>query len=126
MSIIPAGLAGGYTASDLIRRAYTTKSQLQEIIVLSGKAAEELVLNEAPEHLQTLKGQTRLLSQHSGQVWYEENLGNVIVDTGSNEVFIEKIIHTRNYSEETAALIDKGVRNVDSAMRKQANIDREC
>jgi cell division protease FtsH len=128
ISIIPAGLAGGYTASRPDEdRAYTTKSQLLEeiVIALSGKAAEELVLNEVSTGASSdLKRANKIAHNMVAKYGMSENLGNMIVDTGSNEVFIGKdYAHTRNYSEETAAIIDNEVKKViDSCYDKAKQI----
>lgn len=48
------------------------------------------------------------------------NIGNLVFDNDSNEVFIGKDYgHTRTYSEETAAIIDREVKAIiDSAYVK--------
>ena len=42
-----------------------------------------------------------------------DHVGNLVFDNDSNEVFIGKDYgHTRTYSEETAAMIDREVKNI--------------
>ena len=123
ISIIPAGTAGGYTAhrpeQDV---SYTTKSQLiEEIMVcLGGKAAEDIVLNEVSTGASSdLKRANTIAHNIVAKYGMSENIGNLVFDDGG-EVFIGKDYgHTRNYSEETAATIDREVKSIiDSAYDK--------
>ena len=116
ISIIPAGIAGGYTAHRPEKDAsYKTRSQLLEIIAISlgGRAAEELVLGEistgAGSDLQTVNKVAKSMVTKYGM---SENLGNMIFgDNG--EVFLGKDYgHVRDYSEDTASRIDTEVKNI--------------
>ena len=134
ISIIPAGTAGGYTAhrpeQDV---SYTTKSQLiEEIMVcLGGKAAEDIVLNEVSTGASSdLKRANTIAHNIVAKYGMSENIGNLVFDDGG-EVFIGKDYgHTRNYSEETAATIDREVKSIIDSAYKQVkavladNIDK--
>lgn len=131
VSIIPSGRAGGYTAHKPEEdKSYHTKSQLMEniIIALGGRAAEEIVLGEistgAYGDLKHANGVARNMITKYGM---SENLGNLIFGDENDEVFIGRDFgHTRNYSEEVAAEIDKEVKNlIDTAYQKTINILKE-
>ena len=127
ISIIPAGIAGGYTAHRPEKDAsYKTRSQLLEIIAVSlgGRAAEELVLGEistgAGSDLQTVNKVAKSMVTKYGM---SENLGNMIFgDNG--EVFLGKDYgHVRDYSEVTASSIDAEVKSIiDNSYNKVRDI----
>ncbi len=131
ISIIPAGMAGGYTSfkPDEDKR-YHTKSQLLESIVISlgGRAAEEIILGEistgAYSDLKHANGVARNMITKYGM---SEKLGNLIFGNENDEIFIGRdFAQARNYSEEVAAEIDKEVKNIiDSAYERTINILKE-
>ncbi len=121
VSIIPAGSAGGYTAHRPDEdRTYVTKSQLLEAIDISlgGRVAEKLVLNDistgASSDLEQVSAIARSMVTKYGM---SDEIGNVIFNTGSgDEIFIGRDYgHSKNYSEETAALIDEAVKKIIDA-----------
>ena len=124
ISIIPAGGAGGYTAHRPEEdTSYMTRSQLNEeiMICLRGKAAEDLVLNEVSTGASSdLKRANTVAHNMVAKYGMSNNIGNLVFDNDSNEVFIGKDYgHTRTYSEETAAIIDREVKAIiDSAYVK--------
>jgi len=127
VSIIPSGRAGGYTAhkpdEDL---SYHTRSQLMEeiIIAMGGRAAEDLVLGEistgAANDLKQANSIARSMIMKFGM---SETLGNMVFDE-NDEVFIGRDFgHTRSYSEEMAAIIDKEIKRIiDTAYEKTKSI----
>jgi len=127
VSIIPSGRAGGYTAhkpdEDL---SYHTRSQLMEeiIIAMGGRAAEDLVLGEistgAANDLKQANSIARSMIMKFGM---SETLGNMVFDE-NDEVFIGRDFgHTKNYSEEMAAIIDKEIKRIiDTAYEKTKSI----
>lgn len=121
VSIIPAGSAGGYTAHRPDEdRTYVTKAQLLEAIDISlgGRVAEKLVLNDistgASSDLEQVSAIARSMVTKYGM---SDEIGNVIFNTGSgDEIFIGRDYgHSKNYSEETAALIDEAVKKIIDA-----------
>ena len=134
ISIIPAGTAGGYTAHRPEEdTSYMTRSQLiEEIMVcLGGNAAEDILLNEVSTGASSdLKRANNVARNMVAKYGMSESIGNLVFDDGG-EVFIGKDYgHTRNYSEETAATIDKEVKIIiDNAYEKvktvlKDNIDK--
>ena len=130
VSIIPSGRAGGYTAHKPDEdKTYQTKAQLMEeiIIAMGGRAAEDIVLGEistgASSDLKQANSVARSMIIRFGM---SENLGNMVFDE-NDEVFIGRDFgHTRSYSEEVAAMIDKEVKHlIDSAYEKTIAILKE-
>lgn len=131
VSIIPAGMAGGYTAfKPQEDNRHHTKSQLLEriVVALGGRAAEELVLGEistgAYGDLKQANGIARDMIMRYGM---SDRLGNMIFGSENDEVFLGRsIAHNRNYSEELAAKIDEEVREmIDTAYKKVIGILNE-
>lgn len=119
ISIIPSGMAGGYTSFRPEEdKSYQTKSQLVESIVISlgGRAAEELVLGEISTGAYSdLKHANNVARNMVTKYGMSETLENLIFGGDNDEVFIGRDFgHTRNYSEEVAAEIDKEVKSIIS------------
>lgn len=131
ISIIPAGMAGGYTAHKPDEdKNYHTKSQLLELIIvaLGGRAAEQLVLDEistgAGSDLKTANGVARSMITKYGM---SDSLGNMIFGGDNDEIFVGRdFAHTKNYSEETAAEIDREVKHImESSYEKTLSLLKE-
>ena len=128
ITIIPRGMAGGMTISlpqeDV---AFQTRQQLTERIAvcLGGRAAEQLALGDistgAGNDLQKASAIARNMVTRYGM---SEKVGNVVFDSGHDEVFIGRsMAQTKNYSEEVAALIDEEVKAlVDGAYARCGEI----
>jgi cell division protease FtsH len=130
VSIIPSGRAGGYTAHKPDEdKSYHTKSQLMEqiVIAMGGRAAEDLVLGEistgAANDLKHANSIARSMIMKFGM---SETLGNMVFDE-NDEVFIGRDFgHTKSYSEEMAAIIDKEIKHIiDNAYEKTKSILNE-
>jgi cell division protease FtsH len=130
VSIIPSGRAGGYTAHKPDEdKTYQTKGQLMEeiIIAMGGRAAEDIVLGEISTGASTdLKHANSIARSMIIKFGMSEKLGNMVFDE-NDEIFIGRdFAHTRSYSEEVAALIDKEVKNlIDTAYSKTVSILKE-
>lgn len=128
ITIIPRGMAGGMTISlpqeDV---TFQSKKQLTERIAvcLGGRAAEELVLGDistgAGSDLRKASSIARNMVTRYGM---SEKLGNVVFDSGHDEVFIGRsMAQTKNYSEEVAALIDEEIKTlIDNAYARCRSI----
>ena len=128
ITIIPRGMAGGMTISlpqeDV---AFQTRQQLTERIAvcLGGRAAEQLALGDistgAGNDLQKASAIARNMVTRYGM---SEKVGNVVFDSGHDEVFIGRsMAQTKNYSEEVAALIDEEMKAlVDGAYARCGEI----
>jgi len=117
VSIIPSGLAGGYTAhkpeEDI---SYKTKSQLIEeiIIALGGRAAEELVLGEVSTGAYSdLKHANTIARNMITKYGMSEELQNLYFGDENDEVFLGKSYgHSQYFSEEISAKIDLEVKKI--------------
>lgn len=124
VSIIPAGLAGGYTSFRPDEdKEYMTKSQLMESIyvALGGKAAEDLVLGEiSTGSYGDLKNANKVARNMVTKYGMSENLGNMIIGDENDEIFLGRdYSHVKSYSEEIAAKVDKEVGLIlDAAYKK--------
>ncbi|MCX7923023.1 MAG: ATP-dependent zinc metalloprotease FtsH [Clostridia bacterium] len=117
ISIIPSGMAGGYTSFKPEEdKKYHTKSQLIESIVISlgGRAAEEIVLGEISTGAYgDLKHANSVARSMINKYGMSEKLENLIFGNENDEVFIGRdFAQARNYSEEVAAEIDKEVKSI--------------
>lgn len=135
VTIIPRGMAGGFTMSRPQEdRYYTTKQELKEKMVelLGGRVAEELILEDvstgASNDLERVAKIARAMVTTYAMT---DKLGAMAYGDSSDEVFLGKDFTTKpNYSEEVASQIDHEIKIiVDEAYataRKllQENIDR--
>ena len=131
ISIIPRGMAGGYTLSlPYEDKSYASKSQMLEDIVslLGGRVAEQLFLDDistgASNDISRATETARKMVMKYGM---SDELGPIAFGSDHDEVFIGRDFGTmRNYSEEIAAKIDKEIRAiVDKAYAKACEILRE-
>lgn len=117
VTIIPRGMAGGFTMSRPTEdRYYTTKAELKEELVelLGGRVAEELILDDistgASNDLERVAKIARAMVTTYAM---SDNLGAMAYGDSSDEVFLGKDFTTRrNYSEEVASEIDKEVKKI--------------
>jgi cell division protease FtsH len=125
VSIIPRGLAGGYTFTPPLEdRHYWTKSQLlQEIaMMLGGRASEEINLNEVTTGAQNdLEMATLMARRMVTQFGMSEKLGNMTLGRREGLVFLGRdIMEEKNYSESTAHLIDEETKKIVDASYSRA------
>ena len=116
ISIIPRGMAGGYTMHlPTEDRAYTSKEKLQEEMVglLGGRVAEKLILGDistgAKNDIDRASAIARAMVMEYGM---SDEIGTISYGTDSNEVFLGRDLgRGRNFSEEIGAKIDKEVKS---------------
>jgi cell division protease FtsH len=117
VSIIPRGLAGGYTFTPPLEdRHYWTRTELvaEITLMLGGRASEELNLSEvttgAQNDLEMATGMARRMVTQFGM---SERLGHITLGRREGLVFLGRdIMEEKNYSEETARVIDEEVRKI--------------
>lgn len=135
VSIIPRGLAGGYTFTPPLEdRHYWTKRELSAEIalMLGGRASEELNLSEVTTGAQNdLETATQMARRMVTQFGMSEKLGHMTLGRREGLIFLGRdIMEEKNYSEQTARLIDEEVKKiVDDAYDKakkllQQNLDK--
>ena len=117
ISIIPRGMAGGYTLTLPEQdKYYVSKSEMLDDItqLLGGRVAEALVLNDistgASNDIERASNMARKMVTEYGM---SENLGPITYGGKHEEVFLGRDFSThRNYSEHIASAIDNEVRNI--------------
>ncbi|MEG0766013.1 MAG: AAA family ATPase, partial [Pseudoflavonifractor sp.] len=120
ITIVPHGMAGGMTISlPQEDKSFLSKLELSERIVslLGGRVAEAMVLGDistgAGNDIQRASTIARNMIMRYGM---SEKLGNVVFDSGHDEVFIGRsMAQTKTYSEAVAAVIDSEVKAIIDA-----------
>lgn len=117
VSIIPRGMAGGYTLSlPEHDKSYMSRKEMREEIVtlLGGRVAESLVLDDISTGASNdLERATKLAKSMVTRYGFSEKLGPVVYGQDEGEVFLGRDFNnTRNYSEEVAAEIDSEIRRI--------------
>ena len=131
VSIIPRGLAGGYTFTPPLEdRHYWTKRELiaEIALMLGGRVSEEINLKEVTTGAQNdLESATQMARRMVTQFGMSEKLGNVTLGRREGLIFLGRdIMEEKNYSEETARLIDEEVKRiVEEAYIKAKNLLQE-
>ena len=117
ISIIPTGMAGGYTmplpGDD---KMYITKKAMEQEIIsfLGGRAAEYIIFKDvttgASNDIQRATAMARSMVMKYGM---SDRLGPIQFGDDQDEVFLgREIAHSRNYGEEVAAAIDEEVKKM--------------
>ena len=118
ITIIPRGMAGGFTLyrPDEDAEDFTSRAQMFERIVscLGGRIAEKLFLDDistgASGDIQQATSIARNMVTRYGM---SEKLGPIQYDSSDHSIFIGRDFGTtKSYSEETAALIDEEVKRI--------------
>ena len=115
ITIIPRGGAGGMTISlPTEDRDYQSKTELTEEIAvcLGGRVAEELFLGDISTGARSdLERATDIAHAMVTRYGMSKKLGEVVLDTGRDEVFLGRsMARTKPYSEEVAGQVDQEVR----------------
>lgn len=117
VSIIPRGMAGGFTASlPKEDRNYATKKELEELIaiMLGGRVAEKLVLGDistgASNDIQRATGVAKKMVTQYGM---SDLIGPIEFGSPNDEVFIGRdLTKSKDCSEEVAAQIDREIKRI--------------
>lgn len=117
VSIIPRGMAGGYTMSLPEQdKSFVSKKEMEENIItlLGGRVAEQLVLEDistgASNDLERATSTARSMVTRYG---FSEKMGPVVYGNDQNEVFLGRDLgSSRDYSDRVAAEIDDEVRSI--------------
>ncbi len=116
ISIIPRGMAGGFTMSlPEEDRSFKTKNEMVNEIVtlLGGRVAEQLVLDDVSTGASTdLSRATSIARAMVAKYGFSDTLGPVVYED-HDEVFLGRDFTTsRNYSEHFATDIDKEIKKI--------------
>ena len=125
ISIIPTGMAGGYTmplpGED---RMYMTKMMMEQEIIslLGGRAAEELVIKDITTGASNdIEHATSMARDMVTKYGMSELLGPIQFGGDNDEVFIGRDWgHARNYGEGVAATIDQEVNRIVTDAYREA------
>ena len=128
ISIIPRGMAGGYTMHlPTEDRSYQSRNEMLEslVVLLGGRVAEALVLDDISTGASNdIERATKTAHAMVTKYGMSDALGPVRYGSDNSEPFLGRDMgHIRNYSEETASKIDAEVkRMIDNAYQQTADI----
>ncbi len=128
ISIIPRGMAGGYTmyrpSED---KSFMSKTEMEENIVslLGGRVAEELILNDISTGASNdIERASQIARNMVTKYGMSDRVGAIMFGGGQGEIFLGRdFAQTKDYSEETAGIIDEEVKKIiDYAYNRARNI----
>ena len=117
VSIIPRGMAGGYTMSlPAHDKSFVSKKEMQENIVtlLGGRVAEKVILDDISTGASNdIERATNIARSMVTKYGFSDKLGPIVYGHDQGEVFLGRdFSSTPNYSESVAAEIDAEVRGI--------------
>ena len=124
ISIVPRGMAGGYTMYRPTEdKSFISKTEMEENIVslLGGRVAEALILNDISTGASNdIERATQIAKNMVTKYGMSERVGTITFGGGQGEVFLGRdFAQTKDYSEETAGIIDEEVKNIiDNAYKR--------
>ena len=131
ISIVPRGMAGGYTMyKNTEDKSFMSKLEMEDRIcsLLGGRVAESLILHDistgASNDIERASKMARAMVMRYGM---SEKLGTICFGNDQEEVFLGRDINNiKNYSDEIAAVIDVEVKNIiDKAYKRAEDILRD-
>ena len=128
ISIIPRGMAGGYTMYRPTEdKSFISKTEMLENIVslLGGRASEELVLGDISTGASNdIQRATQIAKAMVTKYGMSDRIGTITLGSDNDEVFIGRDWgHEKSYSEETAGIIDEEVKRIiDNAYAEAKSI----
>lgn len=131
ISIIPRGMAGGYTLHlPTEDTAYTSKSKLKDDMVglLGGRVAEALILGDISTGAKNdIDRATAIAKKMVMEYGMSDAIGPMSFGNGNDEVFMGRDFgRSRDFSEEVASKIDEEIKAlIDEAYQRTEKILRE-
>ena len=128
ISIIPRGMAGGYTMYRPTEdKSFMSKTEMEENIVslLGGRVAEALILNDISTGASNdIERASQIARNMVTKYGMSDRVGAIMFGGGQGEVFLGRdFAQTKDYSEETAGIIDEEVKRiVDKAYNRAREI----
>ena len=131
ISIIPRGMAGGYTmyrpSED---KSFMSKSEMEEqlISLLGGRVAEAIILGDISTGASNdIERASKIARSMVTKYGMSEKLGAITFGSGQEEVFLGRdFTQQKNFSEETSGKIDEEVKRIiDTAYQKTVDILNE-
>lgn len=117
ISIIPRGLAGGYTMSlPKEDKSYRSKREMEDeiVVLLGGRVSEALVLGDISTGASNdIERATNIVRSMVTKYGMSDKLGPIAYGSDNDEVFIGRDMgHVKNYSEKVASEIDDEVMSI--------------
>ena len=117
ISIIPRGMAGGYTMYRPTEdKSFMSKTEMEENIVslLGGRVAEAIILNDISTGASNdIERASQIARNMVTKYGMSERVGSIMFGGGQGEVFLGRdFAQTKDYSEETAGIIDEEVKKI--------------
>ena len=128
ISIIPRGMAGGYTMYRPTEdKSFMSRTEMIENIVslLGGRVSEKLVLDDISTGASNdIERATKIARNMVTKYGMSERVGTITLGQNQEQVFLGRdFAQSKEYSEETAAIIDEEVKSIiDYAYKKAAEI----
>ena len=125
ISIIPRGMAGGYTMYRPTEdKNFMSRTEMLETIIslLGGRASEQLILDDISTGASNdIERATKIARDMVTKYGMSARIGTITLGGNQEEVFLGRdIAHAKEYSEETAAVIDEEIKNIIEACYKKA------
>ncbi|MBR2704008.1 MAG: ATP-dependent zinc metalloprotease FtsH [Clostridia bacterium] len=130
ISIVPRGMAGGYTMYKPTEdKSFMSKSEMIESIIslLGGRVAEAIILDDISTGASNdIERATKIARSMVTKYGMSDKVGAVMYGGDQEEVFLGRdFAHSKEYSEETAGIIDEEVKKIiDNAYRSAEEILR--
>lgn len=130
VSIIPRGMAGGYTMTlPEEDQYYVSKEEMLDRIteLLGGRAAERLVMNDVSTGASNdIEKATSIARKMITEYGMSDVIGPITLGTKEEEVFLGRDLGSyRNYSEKVAALVDGEIKHIiEESYKKAENLLR--
>ncbi|MBR3162612.1 MAG: ATP-dependent zinc metalloprotease FtsH [Clostridia bacterium] len=117
ISIVPRGMAGGYTMYRPTEdKSFMSKTEMEENIVslLGGRVAESLILHDISTGASNdIERATKIARDMVTKYGMSDRIGAIMFGSGQEEVFLGRdFAQAKNYSEETAGIIDEEVKAI--------------
>lgn len=128
ISIVPRGMAGGYTMYRPTEdKSFMSKTEMEENIVslLGGRVAEAIILNDISTGASNdIERASQIARNMVTKYGMSDVVGTIMFGGGQGEVFLGRdFAQTKDYSEETAGIIDEEVKKIiDKAYQKAKQI----
>lgn len=128
ISIVPRGMAGGYTMYRPTEdKNFMSKTEMEENIIslLGGRVAEALILNDISTGASNdIERATQIARSMVTKYGMSERIGTLMLGSDQDEVFLGRdFAQAKSYSEETAGIIDEEVKRIiDQAYQKAKQI----
>ena len=117
ISIVPRGMAGGYTMYRPTEdKSFMSKTEMEENIVslLGGRVAEKLILDDISTGASNdIERATKIARSMVTKYGMSETVGAIMLGSTQEEVFLGRdFAQSKEYSEETAAIIDEETKKI--------------